>query len=287
LNFSSRSSTRRRWLIAIAMLGCATVLVAINVHRHSVRVAQLDAEIHTDGGRFVPDLPLWDRTWLRFRGKYHGYGTGVILVRRPSTAQWIRSWDYLSDLRIRTLELDDSTGLGAEVAVLAERHPLKSLAAPRVNSADRIADVLADKAELETVVLKGADLTDAGLQRLPLERLHNLNVAGTLVTGRGLRALNRCQHLRFIILDGRQFNAELAEHWLEIEDTTNAYDLILSGPDVTDETVNLVLSVQQRATKQKLLNLWLDQDTTATLEGAREWRRQLPAIHLEAPHLPL
>ena len=131
-----------------------------------------------------------------------------MVSRRGVTAkvdgEWFRNHDDLEGLGIRILMLRDKPLPESDITRLIEAHPIREVFVLDAQGTDAVALALANCPSVRLVDFRGSDLTDDGIQKLPLERLNHIAVSGTPVTGEGLYQLRRCRELEYLELDGRQ-----------------------------------------------------------------------------------
>ena len=258
-----------RW--GVALLG-AFSLVLVPPYLHSQRTRQLAADLSLAGGRAQIGTPLGKRLWMQWSGAGNGYGTVVELTGSAFDRQWLESRDDLADIPIAILIVKDTLLDGSDLARLVQNHPLETLEAPHVVACDEVAVALAQKSELRMVRLRGSDLTDDGLQRLPLEQLMCLDVSQTAVTAEGLKDLRRCAKLEILALDGRQFTADSINR---MEAFRRPYTLRLVGTEITDDHLRMLFSCRM------LRTLFLEQ-TSVSEAVLAELSSAVPAcdVHL-------
>lgn len=233
-----RPPARRR--IALLYVSCAACVLWLTAVVRDVqrgrRAERLIVDIRQAGITVQRGMPVWERLRCVFCG-----GTPNITVVSyrggPSyNHRWLGERNYLRDIEIAGLNVD-AAGYGHELAWIIEQHPIERLQAPSANFADLIAEKLSSKRRLQIVNLRRSDLTDEGLRQLPLERLKHLDIAQTAVTAKGLQELHRCDRLRYLVLDGRQFQRDVVA---TLNECPLCDTLTLVGPDVTIASVNPV-----------------------------------------------
>jgi hypothetical protein len=179
---------------------------------------------------------------------------------------WIREHDYLRGLNITSFVAGEVEFDADVVTRLIEEHPLRCLSLVNQRNADLVATALCRERGLSGVSLGGSDLTDVGLQQLPLEQLEFLGISRTRVTSQGLLALPRSQRLTSIDLDGRQVDAEAVA---VLSKLTSLRWLTLTGPEITDEQVEMLRPL----TNLSRLKLW---NTAMTRPGVKKLEGILP-----------
>lgn len=267
---------RRRWRIAVLLVVCTGAVALVRATRHAVRAERLVSEINQTDGFVRLGMPYWERIWRRLRGQLDGPGTRIKL---PTTIdrQWLESRDYLADVPINFLELHDGARTGPLLAPLVTRHPIVFMMAPGATDTDQLATALCEDSELAFLELPRSDLSDAGLRQLPLEQIDTLDISDTRVTAEGLQALQRARCLTFLTLGAGQIGPVAVN--LPVE-TSGSYTLGLRGRDVTDETLQVLVSFlnQSPTTKMRAAGLY---ETSVTSAGIDAWKQALPMIPIE------
>jgi hypothetical protein len=115
-------------------------------------------------------------------------------------------------------------------------------------------------------------------RKLPLERVVDLDIAGTHVTEEGLKELARCEELIGLLLDGHQFNANVVTILNALPNLTG---LELVGSDVTGHHIGL-LHLMPRVDRVTI------EGTSATQEAIEEYAKARPdsVIMFEGAYFP-
>ena len=118
--------------------------------------------------------------------------------------------------------------LGADIASIIEKNPIRSFEAWELKGADHAVRALKNSSTLRNVSLERSDLTDEGLRLIPLEQLTQLRIEHSKITPVGLRELRRCRQLKLLGVDGTQAPSAIAE-LLAIEPKLAGLSLWLEG----------------------------------------------------------
>jgi hypothetical protein len=233
------------------------------------RTQELTHEIQLKGGQVFPGPTLIDNLRLWWNGGVPDWEGGpmITLFDAQLDSEWLRQRDDLESIPIAYLYLGRSTVSTKDAVRLIARHPLQTYSARGQQEADAVAAALTHSARLSAVDLEESDLTDSGLQRLPLERLEALYVAGSLVTTAGLADLSRCRNLIHISIDGQQLDETVVATLAGLPALERVR---LVGPSIRDENVQLIATLQ----KLTFLNL---QTTAVTEAGAENLTAAMPA----------
>lgn len=227
----------------------------------------LASAVRSAGGQVGLPPPLLKN--LRTFSETRVWISDTVVQLSPSTqnADWLREHEFLRGLNITWLVADGQEFDVVVVTRLIEEHPLRVLSLRNQRDADIVAAALSHERGLSQLELNGSDLTDAGLQKLPIESLEELNVSRTRVTLRGLvHSLPRTRNLRAIHLDGRQCDSEVVGI-LAQKDALQW--IVLTGAEVTDEQVELLRPL----TNLSLVHLY---NTAITRSGFDRLERLLP-----------
>lgn len=264
--------------VVLLVLACISVAAVVWVQWRTARVERLVNEIIHAGGTVKLGTTATDQLWDRLRG-WSGEDPTIVRLAEGTTQEWLISWDGLTDLSINLLKVDSGADLGPELARLVARHPLEEFYAPGVTGSNEIAAALSNSLTLRGVNLRDSDLTDAGLRQLPLERIRQLNVAGTRVTVDRLRELRRLPPMAMIVLDAGQLTAESVA---VLEQSPNRYRLWLYGPDVTDDTVRTLKTAVGSDGTHKIMSVYVGrmEDSQVSASMVQEWTRDLPSVQI-------
>jgi hypothetical protein len=265
-----------RWHVLLLILLCVGAVAFLWARWRTARTQRLIGEIEAAGGWVAIGTTASSRLRDRVRG-WSGEDPTSVRLARGTTPEWLRSWDDLTDLSIKLLKVDSGSDLGADLPRLVARHPLEEFYAPGVTGSDEIAAALSNSQTLRGVNLRDSDLTDAGLRALPLERIRQLNIAGTRITVDGLRELRRLPPIAMIVLDGLQVTDESVAI---LEQSPNPYRLWLYGPDATDDTVRTLKTALGTGGKHKVMSVYVGQvpDSRVSRSMVQEWMRDVPSV---------
>lgn len=273
---SNSWNRHRRWFVLALVLACFGGIVFIRAIRRAERAERLVAEINQTDGYVKLGMSVWERIEQIVQGHATDCGT---LIKLPSDVdlQWFASRSYLADLPLGNVQVDDGAGRGAWLAPLVARHPIAILYARGATGTDEIAAALSEKNTLLNLHLPLSDLTDAGLQKLPLEQVEMLDISNTQVTAAGLRELHRALQLRTLYLGRRQINAEILS---PLDQITHPYSLILVGEDVTDATLEMLIVALEHSPANALDRIFLDR-TSISSAGVDAWKSAGLTIPIE------
>lgn len=247
-------------ILIAAILGLSAVLVAGSSFQQQRRVKGLESALIDAGCDVNLRQPVWEVLWQRWwTGPSFPNWTSVCFDNREVDGAWLRSHDNLRDIDLDALLIHDSSFTGDDVAALAVEHPLEQFSAWSVPNMDSVAAALGGVSTLRVLDVCDSDLTDDGFRQLPLEQLNAIDIHGTQVTAAGLLELRRCQELRSLTLDGRQFDADVLE---VLENLPHVNGLLMSGRSVTDEDLSLL-----HGTRLKFVRL---HNTAVTTTGIDE-----------------
>jgi len=268
----------RRWRVVVPVLLCVGTVLFVWMQWQTARINRLVAEIEQAGGRVILGTTTTTLLWDRIRG-WSGEDPTCVRLGPETTPEWLRSWDDLSDLSIDALKVDQGADLGPELARVAALHPLEDFIAHGATSADEIAAALSNSTTLLGLHLRDSDLTDAGLRRLPLERLRYLNIAGTQITVDGLRELRRLPPNGMVVLDGRQLTAESVA---VLEQSPNRYRLWLYGSDITDDSLQMLKTALGPGDTHQVVTVFVgrSEESQISRSAVQEWKRDVPSVEI-------
>ena len=234
---------RRRFLrTGLAALVAAVLFWGLYVQQRWARQAEqrLADALQVAGGRVDLRPPLRSRLEALYR-RQPANGTEVFLGDGIDDT-WIEEHGYLVDLPIDGLTIGNAQVTAPVLARLLSVQPVKTFYAGGETVTDDVVAALADNANLQQLMLGYSGLTDAQLERLPLEQLEQLDVAGTQVTSAGLKELRRCSRLTSLSIDGKQFTADAVSTLQSLFQLT---DLTLAGSNVTRDHLAHLPDLQQ------------------------------------------
>jgi hypothetical protein len=269
---------RRRWIVCGLVL-LPLALVALTQWRQEVRAQRLVSDIEAAHGAIIRETSVWDR-WV---GKMVQESSGTLMYRETDGAivrldgqafdnSWLRNHDYLRELPISTLTLNNVNIRGMELAQLVGSHPLRELYAAETELSPEVFDRILQQRRLKLLHLRGASLKDEQFVRLPLEQLEQLYVELTDVTPNGLRDLSRCDRLGCLGLDGRQLDEATAASLAEMP---RLLFLNVVGRDVTDTHAELLHAMPQ-------LHRLILVDTSISPQGLSHLRLAIPDTIVES-----
>ncbi|MFO1095540.1 MAG: hypothetical protein U0992_19895 [Planctomycetaceae bacterium] len=239
--YKPKPRTRRRFLIG-GVLVATLLLLILNVERQQLHVAELKRDIERAGGTVTLADPIYVQLWQKLRGGRFGSVTYVRLEGPAFNSQWLQEHDDLNDIKVNHLDLIGTQLDGSDISRLAKVQPLQWLRGQNVRNADAVARAFSNRESAFGLELPDSDLSDAGFRELPLEQLVSLDVSGSQVSLDAMKQLRNCRHLSGLIVDGRQFDAEIKDMILKLN--RPQFFLSLVGPTVTDRHLELVRQMQ-------------------------------------------
>ena len=239
----SPSDRWRRWLAAVLLSACVAGFLAWREYQRRVRVDNLVWEVGLYGGEvYLAPTPL-DQLQKWRSGTPVTWRSGAMVALYDGThldTAWLQDHNYLEDLSIAFLVVDDEAVSEQDALILIDRHPLEVFYGFAQPNADEVAAALAKKSQLHSVNLTDSELTDAGFRKLPLERLVMLDVDNTDVTASALGELHRCQKLQFVSIDGEQLDESVVATLAALP---SLECVTLKGAAVDDKNLQLIAAL--------------------------------------------
>ncbi|MBL8850604.1 MAG: hypothetical protein JNG89_13070 [Planctomycetaceae bacterium] len=250
-------------LLAVVTIVAAVTAIVVEFQRIERR-EQLVTEINSAGGVIAFTVPYDADPDNRDRSQPTTY-TSLDFYKATIDDQWLSDRSTLQECPLDQLFLNGERLSDESVTSVLQLHPLEFFQGINVRISDDAAASLSSNTRFRELLLEKSHLSDSAFQRLPLERIEQLGIAGTEVTPAGLAELRRCQRLRLLILDGAQFNHEVAQ---VLQSNGRPLSLLLKGPTVTDEYLGWLKPVMN-------VSLALNR-TSVTPEGIADYRVGLP-----------
>ena len=250
------------WLAGLTIVAAVTVIVV--EFQRIERREQLVSEIKSAGGAIAFTVPGNMGPDNRDSSQTATY-TSLDFYKATIDDQWLSDRSSLRDCPLDQLFLNGERLSEDSVTAVLQLHPLEFFQGINVRITEDAAASLSMNTRFRQLLLEKSHLSDSAFQRLPLERLEQLGIAGTEVTPAGLADLRRCQNLRLLILDGAQFNNEVAQ---VLQVNGRPVTLLLRGPTVTDEYLGWLKPVMN-------VSVGLNR-TSVTAQGIAEYRVGMP-----------
>lgn len=229
-----------RILIGAVLLALAAYLMFDAHHRRSCAV-RLQREIRRRNGQCEFGTPPLQRVQHLILDNGVIFPSYVQLSGPEFDRDWFKNTSNLWGLRVECLIVEESQLIGADVAKLLGDHPVNRLSAPGLINADDAAAAMGRADRTHYASLRDSDLSDVGLRSLPLERLRQLDIAGSTVTAGGMRELRRCESLVELTIDGRQLDRNTVRLFSAMP---SLQSLSIVGSEVTDKHVRLLQHLQ-------------------------------------------